>query len=149
MGIRVFWQRRWERVGSRQLECTIPGRSQGYALMLTHCCVTRGMAFIFSGSSCPYGNQISQHAYGPAGRAAPFLLVCFGVTFLLEDQEWGIGQCRPLSQTRGLRLPGDKGCAFFRSSLQQPPSSQSTCILSAQAVCFSWTPSLGCPQAPL
>lgn len=34
------------------------------------------------------------------------LLVCFGVTFLLEDQKWGSGQLRPLSQTWGLRLPG-------------------------------------------
>lgn len=36
------------------------GGSQRYTLMCAHCCVTLGTIFIFSGTWCPYGSQISQ-----------------------------------------------------------------------------------------
>lgn len=49
------------------------------------------------------------------------LLVCFGVTCLLEDQKWGIRKLTPLALTGALGL-GGVGCAFSHRSSPQPPS---------------------------
>lgn len=93
-----------ERVESRQLGCIISGGSQRYALMLTHCCVTLGTTLPSLGLDVPV--EVKSASMCEALLAVSplffFLLACFGVTFLLED-EWGIGRLRPLLQTRESR----------------------------------------------
>lgn len=82
-----------ERVESRQLGCIISGGSQRYALMLTHCCVTLGTTLPSLGLDVPV--EVKSASMCEALLALSplffFLLACFGVTFLLEDQRGGLG----------------------------------------------------------